>query len=88
MANRIRRRNRGDDSDPRTSEDVMAREPDFDYASSGPHVPMLVPPRSTHKKGDEEQVCSFELDSFLSVRMLTFVKFSLFLPGKISLGIM
>uniref|UniRef100_A0A1I7XHG6 Acetyl-coenzyme A transporter 1 n=1 Tax=Heterorhabditis bacteriophora TaxID=37862 RepID=A0A1I7XHG6_HETBA len=49
MAKRIRRRNR---EDPRSSEDVMAKEPDFDFAASGPHTPMIFHP--SNKSDDEE----------------------------------
>lgn len=56
MANAVRRRNR---DDPRVGEDVMAREPDFDFGASGPHAPILYTGLSRKRrssKSDEEEL--------------------------------
>ncbi|GMS85021.1 hypothetical protein PENTCL1PPCAC_7196, partial [Pristionchus entomophagus] len=56
MANEVRRRNR---DELRVGEDVMAREPDFDFGASGPHAPILYTgirrKRRTSKSDEEEE---------------------------------
>ncbi|KAK6026407.1 Acetyl-coenzyme A transporter 1 family protein, partial [Ostertagia ostertagi] len=51
MAKRVRRRNHGQ---LRTSEDVMAKEPDFSSSDAGPHAPMFYHPAD--KSDDEERL--------------------------------
>ena len=49
MVERVRHRNR-----PQTSEDVMAVEPEMEFSSAGPHVPMRYH-RSRDNKSDDEE---------------------------------
>ncbi|KAK6051329.1 hypothetical protein COOONC_11165 [Cooperia oncophora] len=53
MAKRVRRRNRGQ---LRTSEDVMAKEPDFSSADAGPHAPMYFHPTDKYEEEEERLI--------------------------------
>ena len=61
MSSNVRRRNR---EGMQHSEDVMAREPEFDFGASGPHAPFLVPQR---RHSEDEEVCDCRVSLFVTM---------------------
>lgn len=63
MAARVRQRNRAP-----TGEDVMAIEPDMDFSSAGPHVPLIYRRSKDNKSDDEETLIqSIDVSCVISV---------------------